>query len=235
MNAGVLGVPLTGPLTDVSDRLDTRRERGEELRTAVDVGEQRTLDGGVAAVEGRVLQEDLDERDVVTVDDDGSISVGAVREPVQRWAEFAATTAQNGHDGFLVVDSSDAIFAFDIVGNAVLEPAEIDLAAFVDDHEVIKVGTAGSPAVGPVDSLTAHGRNVLEDEDIGVGEHIRDSIRAGHLSQVRVRYRSSHGLVKAYLAASGYVEIYEPDLETPEFLEVVADDVLPFASGGDEA
>ncbi|WP_323190744.1 hypothetical protein [Halostella sp. PRR32] len=38
-----------------------------------------------------------------------------------------------------------------------------------------------------------------------------------------------------YLAGSGYVEVYEPDLETPEFLELVANDVLPFASGGDGA
>jgi hypothetical protein len=234
VNGGVLGVPISGPLRNVSNRVTTRRDSGHELTTAVDVVEQHTLDGETAAVEGRVLRESVEEQEAVTVED-GSIRVGSERRTVQRWADFAGITARDDHEGFLVVNSSDSTFAYDVVGDAILEAAAIDLAGFVDEHEVLQVSTAGSPALGPVDSLTAHGSNVLEDEEIGVGEHIRDSIRAGTLSQVRVRYRSDHGPIRGYLAASGYVEIYEPDLETPEFLSLVADDILPFASGGDSA
>jgi hypothetical protein len=233
VNAGVLGVPITTPLQEVRARVSTHNEKGHELTTAVDVAEQHTLSGSVASVEGRVLQEDIEEQEAVTVED-GSILVGEQRCAVQRWADFAGVTATDDHEGFLLVDSSDAVFAFDVVGDSILEAAEIDLAAFVDEQQVFALSTAGSPAVGPVDSVTAHGPNVLDDEDIGVGEHIEQAIRSGHLSQVRVRYDSpNYGIVRCYLAGSGYVEVYEPDLETPEFLELVANDVLPFASGGD--
>ena len=233
MNAGVLGVPVTGPLRNVDNRVTTSHDSGHELTTAVDVAEQHTLDGEVAAVEGRVLKETVKEQDTAIVEG-GSIRIGCERQTNQRWADFSGIPARNDHEGFLLVNSSDATFAFDIVGDTVLESADIDLGAFVDTHEVLNVSTAGSPAVGPVNSVTAHGSNVLDDEEIGVGEHIRDSIRAGTLSQVRIRYRSDYGLVRGYLAASGYVEVYEPDLETPDFLSLVADDILPFASGGDD-
>ena len=233
MNAGVLGVPSDARLTDISDRCSTHDERGHELITAVDVREQHTLEGNTACFEGRVLYEEIGTREAVRVKD-GTIKVADRREKVQKWAEVAGMTARDGHQGFLLVDSSSAVFAFDVAGDAILEPANIQLADFVDHHDVHQVGTAGSPAVGPVDSVTAHGSNVLQDEDIGVGDHIKDSIRAGTLSQVRVRYESpAWGLVRGYLAASGYVEIYEPDLDTPQFLKLVASDVVPFTRGGD--
>jgi|GEM_PF-2880970 len=233
MNAGVLGVPASSrPLSTIDDRLDSMQESGHEVRTVVDVREQTTLDGDTAAVEGRVLYEEVEDTEHVRVED-GSIKVSDTRERVQQWANVCGAPATDGHDGFMLVDSSSAVFAFEIAGDTLLEPAEIALAEFVDEHDPFTVGTAGSPAVGPIDSVTAHGSDVLEDEDIGVGEHMRDSIRAGHLSQVRVRYESDWGLVRCYLAASGYVDVYEPDLETEEFLELVASDVLPFARGGD--
>ncbi|GAA0293886.1 hypothetical protein [Halarchaeum salinum] len=231
MNAGILGVPH-GRLTTIESYANTVTDGSHELTTAVDVEEQTTLGGGVACIEGRALRETVEEIDTATVDS-GRIKIGSTRQKIQRWTDVVGLTAGDDHEGFLLVGSSDATFGFDVAGDAIIETAELDLGAFLDEHDVLGVGTAGTAAIGPIESITSHGTDVREDEEIGIGEHVRDSIRAGYLSQVRCHYDSDWGFVRCFLAASGYIEVYEPDLETADFVQFVAEDILPYVRSDD--
>jgi hypothetical protein len=68
-----------------------------------------------------------------------------------------------------------------------------------------------------------------------MGDAVRDAARANNLPQLAGEYHSDVTTmpVRCNLAASGYVEVWEPEMSTSEFLQWIRADILPYVTESD--
>lgn len=241
MQRGIIGVPTqdTDRLTTVEPYHRTKEEYGIDLTVAVAPAEQRTLHGGVGFVEGSALLEDVETTDTWVYDeDDNEISSRPTHSKTQHHSTFIAVPAANGDNGFAMVSSSDGEFVFGVLGHADMTPldrATINLGDFYLAHEDdFTIQTGGQQGrLDQADTVMAWGRELEEDQDLGSAIH--DAARVNNLPQLAGTYTSDaiDFPMNVNLAASGYVEVWDPELSTYEFLEWVRSDIMPYVDSPD--
>lgn len=109
----------------------------------------------------------------------------------------------------------------------------IDLTRFRQDNNFMSIGSVGFKARhDAAEKGTVHGHNVTSDE--ALGEDLRENT---WLNELRFRHHpdSIPDPVKAYVAASGYVEVYNPtDLSTAQFLSYVRSEIFPYCGDAED-
>lgn len=251
MRRGVLGVPepnsigAADGITGVEDTVQTRPVDApgvDELTAAINVQEQRTLTGGGDYYVGEALRERVVEDDSYRVEDGSIKSVTTVDNVVQDYTRFVVAPATDAHSGFMVVSSSDGLFAFGMVSRqnvGRITDADLELGSFyLDREDTFTPQTSGGPTNSfEAGKLTAWGDDVLEDEDLS--SLLSSAVRHDRLDQLAGEYiyeEDGSGIpYKVNMARSGYVEVWNPsDLTTGQFLRWVRNEVLPYAGVEDE-
>lgn len=243
MRRGVLAVPErdVGALETVESETRTQQARGSELVTAINVKEEQTLSGETSYYYGEALRESQEENDEFYLED-GSIRKRTSFDKIQEFTTFVAVPESENHRGFMLVSSSSGTFAFGMVSsqNAALRlgTAKLNLGSFYEHHEEeftpeTSGGRASSEDHG-TSKMTAWGDDVLQTKE--TAKLLSGSIRHDDLNQLAgsYLYEEPDGSVFPYevnLAASGYVEVWDPsDITTREFLEWVEREILPYAN-----
>ncbi len=187
------------------------------------------LPGGRDYLAGEMAQRVDDRVEYPEIHDDGTIELKTKDTVEERYSAYAAVPNR-----VLVYWSEFATSSFYINTPAYeVDERAIDLNAFLREKQssifsASTVGFAGRPDAGSKGTLYGNG-DVFGDDDLG------DDLRRTPLNQLRVEFDSSrYGVVSAYLAASGYVEVYEGVSETDDFLQFLLDDVVPFAIDAEE-
>ena len=242
MQRGIIGVPSgeADRLTTVEPYHDTKHEMGMELSVAIAPEEQYTLTGNTNYIQGPALSEEIEEeRKWVFDEDKGAIDSRSTHTKVQHTSNFVAVPGDSDRQGFAMVTSNEGTFAFGVLGRAdhtVMERAEIDLGDFyLDREDDFTIQTGGqSGRLDHADTMMAWGDGIEEDD--AIGDAVRDAARANTLPQLAGTYHSEVVAVpvKANIAASGYVEVWDPDMSTAEFLQWVQTDILPYVSTVDD-
>lgn len=232
MKRGIIGVPESdaGRLTTVEAYHTTKTEYGQELTAAVAPSEQRTLGGGASFVEGTALKEEIEDQDYWYFDEETDrIRKSERKTDVQRRTDFVAVPATADQDGFAMVSSSAGEFAFNVLGRSdrvVMNRATIDLGDFyLDRDDSFSVATGGGPG-DRADTFMAWGNSVEDDDDLG--RLVRHAAQSNTLPQLAGTYTWDGRVVHANIAASGYVEVYDPDFSTYEFLDYVRREIMPY-------
>ena len=240
MQRGIIGVPVQDydRFSTVEPFHASKVEYGQTLHAAIDPEEQRTLSGSTRFIQGSALKEEIDEETIYVYKEDVGIDTTTRHTKTQNASEFVAVPGDEDRQGFAMVASSDGVFAFTVLGradNTVMDRAEIDLGDFYldreDDFTIQTGGQQGS--LGEVDTLMAWGNELEADDNIGRSLH--EAARANLLPQLAGTYVSDviDVPVRVNLAASGYVEVWEPDLSVYDFLHWVRADILPYVRGAD--
>lgn len=249
MKRGVLGVPEgdADRITGVESEVDTHATDApgvDELTYALNVQEQRTIGGGTNYYTGEAMRERTTEEGSYYVDDGSIKTRTTVDNVVQDYTRFVVVeAAENGsHNGFMLVSSSDGLFAFGMVARqnvGRITDADLELGSFYTDREdTFTPTTSGGPTSSfEAGKLTAWGDDVLEDEDLS--SLLSAAVRHDRLNQLAGDYvfdDGSSGIpYKVNMARSGYVEVWNPsDLTTGQFLRWVRTEVLPYAGVEDE-
>lgn len=235
MQAGKLGLVDEGWIDDpAAAEYRSSEERfvssgSEEFvrMLSVDEHSQATLSniGNVDVYEGAAIWDE--EREPERWFDTGvSINKEQVEVRERIGTRWAAVPAENGHDGFAMTSTSAGTFAFDQLAhrqtNCVIEPAYLDLRSFLEDkRDHLDVWEIGREQPGRQTTMAWSGREAMTDEQIN------EAIDRHAVLTLDVDYQSEYRRVS--LAQSGWIEVFEPDMETAEFLEFVSQEVLPYA------
>lgn len=144
-----------------------------------------------------------------------------------RWAAVPAT---NGHDGFAMCSTGAGTFAFKQLGNrqtnCLIEPAYLDLRSWLEDNrDRVDVYEIGQDTLGNGPTTIDWSTEEMTDSQID------EAIRGHAVLTLDVFYQEVHRRLS--LAQSGWVEVYEPEMETAEFIEFVSEEVLPYAFTAD--
>lgn len=231
MQAGIIGVAESGQLGRVESDLKTKEEYGMEFQQVLDVERVQDLSGETQFVEGAGLLETHEEIDAVEVED-GSIRYREKRRKEQSFADFVAVEARADHDGFAAVSSSDAEFIFDVIGS--LSPgtrmtrADIRLGDWLSDRPDFNLEGGGSSGISSSNADTVMTWGQAVDEDTAVGRYIDDGKRANAVPVASGSYVWDSYAISCMIAASGWVQIWSPELSTYEWLEWVEQEILPY-------
>lgn len=252
MRRGVLGVPephsigAADGITSVEDTVQTRAvdvPGVDELTSAINVHEQRTLTGGGDYYVGEALRERVVEDTGYSVEDGEIRSSVTVNDVVQDYTKFVVAPATDAHNGFMLVSSSEGLFAFGMVARqnvGRIRDADLNLGSFYQDREAtFTPQTSGGPASSfDAGKVTAWGEDVFEDEDLN--SLLSSAVRNDLLDQLAgdYVYEKGDGTGIPYsvnMAKSGYVEVWDPsDITTGQFLRWVRTEVLPYADIPDD-
>ena len=195
--------------------------------SALNVRDRGTLPSGMRYAAGEVAERVEERVEVTSISDDGDISRDHVDDVVDRYSKWAVVPGEFAivWEDFAARHLMYSTPIWDVVDDVVL-----DLNGFRDDHPDANPSSFGIGYRGVADGATKgtlHGTNLYDDPDLG------PELRDGTLvNELRMTYRwkdandNTRG-VSAYLARSGYVEVYEPKFETEEFVDFVRDEVYP--------
>ncbi|MFW5955981.1 MAG: hypothetical protein ACOCQY_01110 [Halorhabdus sp.] len=219
MKAGVIGV-VDGSFRKVGSTTETVTRDGQTLGRALEIDRVFSLPSGSMAFSGRAAAERIHNGREATIRD-GQISVTERNGVVTDMTEFVGVTGE-----FVVVESGDGAFAFDLIANetdTAIERATLDLDAFYSAHGEATPWKAGFYANGPGGmNGIFHGQDLRENHDI---EAILENSR---LNQVGLRYLFGDDEVKMTAARSGYVEVYQPsEYDSADYLDYVREQIVP--------
>lgn len=219
MKRGVIG-QINGTLGRINSVVETREKDGRQLTDMIEVTGVQGTSGGLNVTKGRaVIQELVDEETVAVTNDEISLSTEAT-------VSTNLTEFLTDGEEFVVVTSSDGVFAFDLfesISNAAVDRANIDLDSFwlsMPEATPWKVGFYGHN--GPVENGVVHGESVLDDGIFG------SAIKDLKKNQLGLRAELNGREYKFMITRSGYLEIYSPsETESSEFTEFISEKVLP--------
>lgn len=235
MQAGKLGIVTEGWIEDPAEadyRATEERFVGggaEEFvrMLSVDDTSQATLStiGDVDVYEGAAIWDEEKEPEQ-WFDVGPTIEKRQVTVRERTGTRWAAVPASNGHDGFAMTSTSAGTFAFDQLAhrqtNCRIEPAYLDLRSWLDDkRDHLDVWEIGRDQPGRESTMTWAGREVLDDDAIN------EAIDRHAVLTLDVSYQED--IHRVSLAQSGWIEVFEPDMETAEFVEFVSAEILPYA------
>lgn len=235
MQAGKLGLVDEGWLEDpatadyrASEERYVTGEAEEFVRAlSVDEHTQATLStvGDVNVYEGAAIW-DKEREPEKWLETGGVIEKAAVTTRDRTGTRWAAVPGEASHDGFAMTSTSAGTFAFSQLAhrqpNCVIEPAYLDLRSWLEDkRDRLDVWEIGRDRPGAQTTMSWAGREAMTDEQIN------DAIDRHAVLTLDVDYRGEYRRVS--LAQSGWVEVFEPEMETAEFVEFVAQEVLPHA------
>ncbi|GGO03687.1 hypothetical protein [Haloarcula pellucida] len=235
MQAGKLGLVTEGWIEDVAgaayrsakeDYVDGGMEEIVRM-LSVDESSQATLStiGDVDVYEGAAIWDEKREPEQ-WFDAGATINKKQVETRVRAGTRWAAVPAENGHDGFAMTATSAGTFAFDQLAShqtvCQIEPAYLDLRSWLEDkRDRLDVWEIGRDQPAGQTTMSWSGREAMTDSQID------EAIDRHAVLTLDVDYDDEYRRVS--LAQSGWVEVFEPDMETAEFLEFVSEEVLPYA------
>lgn len=241
MRSGIIGVPSDSTslgIESVEPVNDTHHEYGMDLRRVIETTDVRRFNGQTRWVEGRALFDDLEDVDKYIVDA-GKISKRDGKRRVPKYAKFVAVPATDSHRGFVIISSSSADFVFDMIArqnHVTIGRPTIRLGAFLRDRPDFDVDGSGASGTGSpkAQTIMAYGNDLLNDESVGgvltraaqVAEGEGEA--AKNLPVLSGRYDYNSRIAFVSLAASAYVNVYNPALETDEFLDWVRSEIIPY-------
>ncbi|WP_058997800.1 hypothetical protein [Haloarcula sp. CBA1127] len=235
MQCGKLGIVTDGWLEDpVAAEYRASEERfidsGEKKfvrMLSVDDSTQATLStiGDVEVYEGAALWDEEKEPEQ-WYPAGNTVEKGQSTVRQRTGTKWAAVPAANGHDGFAMTSTSAGAFAFKQLGarqtNCRIEPAYLDLRSWLEDkRDRLDVWEIGKDQPAFETTMTWSGRESLD------ADAIDEAIRDHAVLTLDVDYQDEFRRVS--LAQSGWVEVFEPDMETSEFMEFVSSEILPYA------
>lgn len=218
MKRGVIA-RIDGSLGRFESFTNTRTENGTELTDMISVTGVKRTPGGLDITEGQAATQDVAETNRVELSN-GGIDVSSTSSVETDLTDFLAVG-----DDFVVVDSSNGTFTFDLLERQFSTPvnrADIDLDSFwmsLADAIPWKVGFFGHD--GPVSNGVVHGESVLDDGVFG------SAIRDLQKNQLGVKVDIEGDEYKFVITKSGYLELYRPrEIGSAEFAEFISHNVL---------
>lgn len=201
---------------------------------AFNVRERGTLPSGMRYAAGEVADRYEDRVKTTYISEDGDIDRTHEDTVIDRYAKWAIVP---GEFAIAYDDFAFPHLMYNTPTWEVEKNVEIDLNAFRDAHPDANPSSFGIGYRGVADGATKgtlHGRNLYDDPDLG--RELRDGTL---VNELRVEYGWKDGnnvtrIVSAYLARSGYVEVYDPKFETEEFVDFVRDQIVPYVGETDD-
>lgn len=197
--------------------------------SAVNVRERGTLPSGQRWAAGEMARRKEDRVEVPYIGEDGDIDLTHEDQVLEEYSAWAMVP------GEFAIGWTDWSFKYLMWNFPVWEYSEqlIGLTSFYRDGSFSSVGSVGFKARrDAAEKGTVHGQNVTSDEALG-----KDLREDTWLNELRFKHHpdSIHEPVKAYIAASGYVEVYNPsDMTTEQFLTYIRNEVLPYTEDADD-
>jgi len=197
--------------------------------SAVNVTERGTLPSGQRWAAGEMARRKEERVEVPTISEDGDVDLTHEDQVLEGYSSWAVVP------GEFAIGWTDWSFKFLKWNFPVWSYSEqlIGLTSFYRENDFSSVGSVGFKARrDAAEKGTVHGHNVTSDD--AIGEDLRED---SYLNELRFEYHPEaiHEPVKAYIAASGYVEVYNPsEMTTEQFLSYVREEVLPYTEDADE-
>lgn len=220
MKAGILGL-VHGEFGPLEDTIETVDQEGAELKRCIEIESTVTLDSGQEIQIGNAAKEEYVKEDTT------EIRNGSIRTETERRIETDKTNFIVVPGELVVVGSAKGTFAFDLIGRqvgALIERAEINLEAFVEERESASFWQYGFYNTGMnAENGVVYGNAI---EDVGT---VQDFMSSATPNQIGFDYLYGDKPVKAKMAESGYVEVYQPsDWESTEFIQFVLEEISPY-------
>lgn len=220
MKSGIIGF-VHGDFGKIRDETTVIEDGTTELLRRIEVTETLTLESGREVQIGSVAKEEKIKRQKTQITDRGIVRQ-ETSEIETDYAPFAAIPGQ-----VVILGTGAGTFGFDLIGRqveALIERAEIDLDDFVADYEDESIWQYGFYNTG----LNAE-TGVFYGTEVGNDNTAQTFMNSASANQIGLDILYGDKPVKLTMAESGYVEVYQPgDWGTPEYVEFVADVVLPY-------
>lgn len=196
---------------------------------AINICDRGTLPSGHRWAAGEMARRKEDRVEVPMISSDGDVSRTHEDDVIAEYSAFAFVP------GKFAIAWSDWAFNHLVFNFPIWEWREqtVWLNGFYEEtsfDNVSSVGFKHRPVDDGATKGTVHGSRVTDDEAIGAD--LREST-GSYLNELRYKHwwQSDHYgslLIKAYIAASGYIQLYNPsDLTTSQYLEYVLQHVYP--------
>lgn len=206
-------------------------EDGEKLLSSLEVRNPTVLtfdaytDGeSIRWNRGRAAKEHVEDAKSTEIHRDGRIDVGTDGTRVR--AEV--TDVLHVQDEFIVTQNTECDFAHSLVEDATggeVVDTRLDLRGFVNDYPDVKYSLGGF-----------YDRDATADKEVNIGhlnkdEHARENIDSAKINRLGIENFSYNGRSLDFLITeSGYVDIYDSNVDTTEFVQFLHDIVMPHVS-----
>lgn len=196
--------------------------------SAVNIRRRGTLPSGQRWAAGEMARRYEDRVQVPDISSDGDVSVTHEDDVLEEYSAFALVP------GEFAIAWEDWAFKYLVHNYPVWEyhDQHIRVNGFYEDKSFNDVSSVGfAHRTDRAEKGTVHGQQVTKDE--GLGEDLRDG---SYLNELRYsHFPDGFGTeIQAYVAASGYVEVYNPsDMETGEYLRYVREFIAPHTEDAD--
>ncbi|GAA1280303.1 hypothetical protein GCM10009646_79190 [Streptomyces aureus] len=209
---------------------DVQRTLDGELEWGLSVKYRgQTVSGHEFATGQAALRKEV-ERDIARVGDEDGVTIRPTvsYNHVTEFGEWLAIG-----DGWLIVSDEwvAGVVSTQLSGHA--KDANLDLQALLDEIDVQDVWQIGFSGRGVVEGGTKgvlYGRDVHEDPDLG------EELRHTPLNELGIEHLHDGIPVKSYFAAgTGYIEVYDSEFTTEQFVEYVCLWVGDHVEGADNS
>lgn len=225
MKSGLIGrVHGNFSSIDTSGHPKVRKERGNELRSTINIDEETENVSGTPITTGRVAEQTQSEIESPSIDEQGRIVEG---QPSLR-QETISTQFASVPGEFVVIESSKHQFAFDLIGRevgAVIEPIQLNLDALASDYQdeaEFWMGGFYDHGSNAANGVT-YGDNVFADPEIG------EAVWGARKNQLGMDFEYNSNPVKMRITEGGYLDIYQPsEYGTLSFVRLINDIILQY-------
>lgn len=196
--------------------------------SAVNVEDRDTLPTGQRWAAGSMARRKEERVESPTIDDNGIIDLIHKDQVLEEFSSWGLIP------GEFAIGWTDWSFKFLKWNYPLWSYSEqvIDLTRFYQDNNFSMIGSVGFKARrDAAEKGTVHGHNVTNDE--ALGEDLREN---SLLNELRFQHHADAvpPPVKAYIAASGYIEVYNPnDMTTSQFLSYIRSEIFPYCADAD--
>lgn len=226
MKAGVIG-SVSGTFEEVTSFVEVNEQDGVEFARSLQVTNSGGLDSGHKFYAGEAAIQDIDETERVAIDSStGDIEVSDEGIKTGKYTEFVIVPGE-----VMAVGSGSGTFAFRLLEElhpgVHVERAELNLNAYAEDYYSAEevnpwqVGFYGN--IGEAEKGVVYGENVFSDNQIG------EVLERSQLNQLGLEYPMLGDDLKVTMAASGYVEVYDPsNYETSDYAEYIVSEIAEY-------
>jgi len=211
MDSGIIGRPVSDG-NEITSSLFTVERDGEELRRSVNVENSATTENHARFIFGTVAREDVVQYEKSQIDQEGVIHSEKATRVVAQSAEFIQVPGE-----FVVLESGAPTEMLDILGRVAgtaYERGEIDLDRFLDSAKSETIWMLGfEENTSNAENGTLYGNGVGEDPVF------EDVMTSAAPNQLGLEHVYDGDAFKLRVSKSGYIDIFSPDLENPEFVD----------------
>jgi len=191
----------------------------ESFSETLIIDEEIHLDNNRTAYKGRAAVEDVDEVQQKKVLGQGQIEYQETLEKIVRTTEFLFIP-----DSFLIVENTAGEFILPLLNrnteHSVFD-AKIDLYGYSSEFEDVNHWKVGfEERTDSAENGVIHGDKILQDPEIG------NLLGKTQKNQIGIEHPMADDIAKVFVTKSGYLELYQPDLTTREFIQYLESNVI---------